>query len=258
MSIFPKRVTGDENVIIHLKFISDNEKMKYLYYRTRVISPSGNEIKCWESGFYMAAKKHSSSSIKEFFLCVEHFLLIEAGKYYAKTELFLDGKVVNSRTEENDFFYVDKVEVQDYKRIDNMVVFEIKNMANNTVPIKIYNESDKLLDILTMQPKQGVILEYIGRVYIEYKNGTILPVKEKSLIYLKEKEFSWRIKNNIIELFNDNTFEAFCLPNKLAFLWLNCNGLNDLVELSRILEVDMNLIVEMTNYLLEKGLINKI
>lgn len=257
MSIFPKRVTENENVIIHLKFLSDNKEVKYFQFRTSIISPSGKVIKCWENGFYMSPKNYNITAVKEFFYCVEYSLLVEAGKYFAKTDLFLDGKIVNSRTEENDFFYVDKVEIHNTKYIDNMCSFELRNMADNNVFLKLLDKSHNLLETVILKPKQVCSFRIIKACYIEYENGTIKPIKRNSIIYIKKVEYSWRINNNILEVFNDNTFEVFCLPNMLAYLWINCNGVNDMDELKKILEVDYYLLVEMINILQDMGIIEE-
>lgn len=255
MSIYPKRVTENENVIIHLKFSSEDKEIRYFHYITKVISPSGKEIVYWENNFIMIPGKESQLSKKEFYYCINSYLLNEAGKYLAKTNLYLDGKVINSQTEENDFFYVDKVTVHNYQNNSSKYSFLLKNEADNFVHIKLIDKYINIYKDIILQPKEELSFTLNKKVFIMYENDMIISVYQNSKNYIKNSEYSWRIVNNDIELFNNETYEITILPNTLAYLWLNCDGINELSDLEKILDIDKDNLESMIHYLEEKNIL---
>ena len=88
-----------------------------------------------------------------------------------------------------------------------------------------------------------------------YENDMIISVYQNSKNYIKNSEYSWRIVNNDIELFNNETYEITILPNTLAYLWLNCDGINELSDLEKILDVDKDNLESMIHYLEEKNIL---
>ncbi len=247
MSIFPKRVTKNENVIIHMKFTISSNRVCYCLYSTKVISPSGKEIVSWKNGFYMMSH-WAVSEEKEIYHCVEHTMLEEPGKYLVKTDLYLEGKVINSETEMNDYFYYDNIIVDNICYKDADIMFELRNPADNTVPVKLI-ESDKNCSEITILPHDKMSFRCKKGVVIKYISNSILLIEENNARYIRNEKYSWRKKGSDIELFDNNSFSVITLPNIVAFLWLNCNGVNNLDALENLLDVERTTLTKLISYL---------
>lgn len=172
MSIFPKKVVKDENVIIHLKFVNE-EEISFFHYVTRIISPSGKEITSWENSFMIPPGEKGNPSKKELYYCVDSSLLIEPGKYLAKTNLYFQGKIIKSITAKNDCFYVERVSILNYKENENKVTFDIINDSDIETKINIIDRKGDILQemVLNGNEKRTVISD--ASAFIRYENGTV-------------------------------------------------------------------------------------
>lgn len=251
MSIFPKHVTKKENVIIHLKFINESTKTSLFYYHTQIINPHGKIIMEWNDKFIMSPKMDETLNQREFYYEVNGRFLTEAGKYLARTDLFINGRLMNSYTEKNDFFYVDDVAFC-ARRLDNgEYSFELFNLAgNSSVKCSLIKTDGTEVFAIELEPKKTWNGSSKEELQLRYENHSIQQVRIMKR-YLKNPRLDYRVMESELQLFDDATLEVFSIPNALAFLWLKCDGLSTMEELAKMLELDEKIVKEMLGYLIQ-------
>ena len=253
MSIFPKHVTKKENVIIHLKFINESKKTSLFYYHTQIINPFGKIIMEWNDKFIMSPKTDESINQKEFYYEVNGNLLTEAGKYLARTNLFINGRLMNSRTEKNDYFFVDEVSFCVRRQGDGEYVYELFNLAGNSnLKCSLIKTDGTEFSAIELGPKKSWKGSSKEKLQLRYENHSI---QQGSAVkrYVKNPRLDYRVLENELQLFDDDSLEVFSLPNALAFLWLKCDGILTPEELAQMLQLDEKVVHEMLEYLIQQG-----
>lgn len=233
MSIFPKRVTKNDNVIIHLKFINESSVTSCFDYITQVISPSGKIVKDWSDQFIMAPKNGEGINQKEQYYEINKDLLNEAGKYTAKTSLYINGRIINSSTEKNDYFYVDDItyKIKSKNSQGKCCYLLTNNSLNSDVPFSLITDSGEVINTGKIAAGKTIEVNSIDRLQLKYANNSIMMATTSSR-YIKNKRYDYRIINNCLQLFDDNTMELITLPNTIAFIWIKCNGIHTIDDLS--------------------------
>lgn len=258
MSIFPKRVTKNENVIIHLKFVNESNQTRLFNYNTQIISPSGTIITEWNDKFIMSPKSDESINKKEFYHEVSGTLLVEAGKYLAKTNLYIDGRIINSSTEKNDYFYVDDISIKSYSPTPKRTCYQLTNNSqNSSVKCSLIKDDGSIVIEKELGPCQCWKFTSKKKLQLKYENNSIKQIFTATR-YMKNPKYDYRIVNNTLQLFDDNTLEVFLIPNILAFLWVKSDGLVTIEELSYKSQIDMKTVKGMLDYLIKKEFIYEI
>ncbi|MEJ7558137.1 MAG: hypothetical protein WKF66_07480 [Pedobacter sp.] len=158
------------------------------------------------------------------------------GKYTLISEVISDGEIRHSRTAADDFFFVEKVGIDDSRYLEGNGKAVLVNYSPEPVPIKLieyYPENDLLAENIVAFELRGdekkeitfksehTFLSYNEeREIISVLPQEHLPVRNPYFLILeKEAEASTYILNR-------ETDEAYILEGKTRAIWNNADGMN--------------------------------
>jgi hypothetical protein len=237
MSIFPKRVTKSENVIIHLKTLND-KKVKYLNYETTIYDPEGNE-----------ADKFKNSLISSNNREVYYYHKVKEneipGKYHLKTNMYINGRIINSFTSVADFYYVDEIKVSNVEKYDDIVSFRLENMSDELTPYMIIDSSGTPLVIDELKEYETKDLNVTTLdVFIKYGNNFIQKImKDNGLVPIKRNGLRWRPNNGKVEIFDENLNETCLFGIIETKIWINIDGINSIGDIAEKTGIEIKEIV---------------
>lgn len=171
MSIFPKKITKGENVVIHVRLINFSVLPLPVFLNIYIENPKNNYKKVLLNNhpFIIPPKKREKDKES---IIDKYFLFSTSnknplGKYKCFTNIILFGRKEKSLTIKDDYFLIEKVEI--YKK-DNFILF--KNLSNIPVEIEIYY-IDKV--IYKKIKGSGTIRTIKNNfIYARYANGELL------------------------------------------------------------------------------------
>lgn len=228
MSIFPKRIRKNENVIIHFK-IENIQKLKFIQYVIEIISEDGNIVKQFK-------KEEIFNEIHEIYFPFESNNMV-AGKYYVRSRAYLEGRVIGSFSSIKDFFFIDDISIE----IENIykAKFYLTNNGNSVTPYSLLNKEGKVMDSGELEPFEKRIFLINGEpIFLKYANNHIEKVCSEEKVYVKSNTTRWRIRQNCVEVLDEKRFNLFKLNKKETAVWLNIDGINSVDEIYSIVGFD--------------------
>lgn len=260
MSIFPKSITKDETVIIHIRIKNYDDIIKFLQLRTYIQDPKGKIVKRFNKDFLLSINSENNL-YKDFYFEFKPNKKNIAGKYLAKTDLYYKGEILHSLTINNDYFYIEELEVRKVN-ISNEIKFYIKNKSNEKTKICIVlvkngnkKNVNKIISGLEEQEFKYSNKLY-DEIYIEYGNMYCERILEdkSSKIYLKNKEYNWKCMGEELIIYNHK--KQIKLNNYLSYIWLSCDGIHTVSEIAKDCQVKEKELNKAIKKLKNKGLIH--
>lgn len=260
MSIFPRTITRDEAVIIHVRIKNYDDIIKFLQLRTYIQDPSGKIVKKFNKDFLLNINSEKNI-FKDFYFEFKPDKKNIAGKYLAKTDLYYKGEILHSLTIDDDYFHIEELEI---KKVDisNNIKFCIKNKSNEKtkfciVLVKDGNKKNinKVISGLEEQEFKFSNKLY-DEIYVEYGNLYCERILEdkSSKIYLKNKEYNWKSMGNELIVYNHK--KQIELNNYLSYIWLSCDGIHTVSEIAKDCQIKENELNKALKKLKNKGLIH--
>ncbi len=266
MSIFPKRTTAGKPVTIHWNFNTSNLSLQHTcpFVRIGVIDPSGNITMLFEQhvlGFPKVKEDHSPDNtsngkvpllvlasylqhrsgkqgFKEMIDRIEtgihHYFTYHTpvgaipGKYRLLSEVYIEGALKNSLTQDEDFFFVDKISIE---KIDDGKVC-VHNQSPEVLYaeiITISGQSYHYQDI-KLNGNESMQLQIDHPCFLRYNEGketVALHSDDQPLLNRNQQFITLPDKSgtNIIHTMHANTDEGYILEDEYAVVWKNTNGL---------------------------------
>lgn len=183
MSIFPKKITKNENVIIHLRFENPDNKNEIIKYYLNVINPNNKIIYSKSESILLGIDKEKF--IREIYHSIHIDDNFMPGKYKVEFYLTCRGVRVDSVTKNNDFFYVEEIKIK--KEKEKIILINKSNEKTNCVLYK----KDIKEDIELGELETKIINKDFE--FIEYGNHKIYPITNEKY-YIKNPSIT--IKNN--------------------------------------------------------------
>ncbi len=197
MSIYPKRVTTGENVIIHLRFQNNGKREELVEYHLDVYN-SLDELIFNKIDNILLGKENYLYETYQSVAIDKSFI---PGKYRVSFSLLCRGNVIQSDTKDWDQFYVE--EVLCYKDKNSIYIY---NPSNEEVSIKLIGKKNKSINL---KGKKDLIIEGSYDYYC-YGNNKLFPIINKNGdIY--QKKCSIRIQKD--SLYDINTDKSYYLSN---------------------------------------------
>lgn len=165
MSIFPKKITYGENVIIHLRFINSKDNNRLIKYFLNVYNPKKELIYDTSESIILGYGENYYNEIYHSIMIQNDFL---PGKYMVDFYLEVNGKKIDSLTKNNDYFYVEKLVF--YKKRKKIF---LENISDETTSCILYGNKKKKM-VLEGNKIKNVNDEY---QYIEYGNNQIFKIE---------------------------------------------------------------------------------
>lgn len=173
MSIFPKKVSHGEYVIVHLNFKGIFIKCKKISYCLNIFDPNNKLVCNLKNEIIMLGNNREYE--KQLYYPVFIKEDFQAGKYIVEFYLLVDDKKIISRTINNDYFIVEKINYSiDYKNKKLL----LKNMSILDLSIKLFFEKEKerdefLISLKKNEEKSISINDDINNIFIMYGNDKI-------------------------------------------------------------------------------------
>lgn len=169
MSIYPKRISSEENLIIHLRFSNKSKKIQKLKYVLSILNPNNKQIYFKEDNLILGS--NNEEYIKELYYS---FFIDETyipGKYNVIFYLILNGKKIESVTKDNDFFIVEKLT---YYSLKNKTI--IINNSYMKTRVKLYGKEKE--EEINIEGNQRKIINH-KYDYIEFANNKIDKINKR-------------------------------------------------------------------------------
>lgn len=187
MSIYPKKVTKNENVIIHLRFENPENKFEIIKYRLLVSNP--NEDIIYKKQDTLLLGSDSDKYIKQLYHSIHITDEFIPGKYKVIFYLTCRGVKVLSATKDNDFFLVENISI--VNKNDNI---ELINESKEKTECYLYKDNDNQKTKMILNGLEKIIIDKSYK-FIEYGNNKIFPICSKNKkCYIKNPDI--RIKND--------------------------------------------------------------
>ncbi len=161
MSIYPKRISNGENLIVHLRFSNSGQEIYNVKYVLSVLNPNKKEIFLKEDNIILGTGKEGFSKNLYYSLYINN--KYKPGKYIVNFYMICNGQVINSDTRDNDYFYVEKLKYYNFK--DKTVIY---NMSNEKTSFILHK--GKTSNEFTINGNEKINLED-KYDYIEYSNN---------------------------------------------------------------------------------------
>ena len=191
MSIFPKRVTYGENVIIHLRFQNKGKVEEIVEYHLDVYNPIQKNIYHCIDSIILGTNKEGY--LYETYKSINVDKSFIPGKYRVNFYLVCRGNIIMSDTKDWDVFYVEDVIC--YK--DKNKIY-LCNKSNEYVSVELLGDRSKRINL---KPNEKIILDKNYKYYC-YGNNKVFPIglKNESIYQKKcsikiEKESLFDIEN---------------------------------------------------------------
>lgn len=182
MSVFPKKLSKGENVIIHLGVTSSRSNISFATFHTYIVTPQGNKISVCEkyiiSGLNcdnttvealkeekyrypplvvvsdLLSGRNTRQKLIEAFTSFDrmtHFYFcldttdLSPGKYLVRTEFFEEGIQIEARTNKDDFFLVEELQIRKISIEKDILNFSVENKSPEscTFSMFLYNVISK-------------------------------------------------------------------------------------------------------------------
>lgn len=212
---------------------------------------------------FLSGGRHKKQKLVELFKRINearHFYFYyeipenaELGRYDIVSEFYVDGKCYKSSTIEEDFFYVESIELNDIREVMDEFHFSVKNNSSESCPIKMmeYDNNNKVeINITSLLPNEKRHLKCRKGSYILYNEEREMltlepkdrkrPLRNPETFHFEKEEKEEKPKAYLI-LSND---EAFTLEGKSKSIWEMSNGINYREEVKRIDEKMYNKMIE--------------
>ena len=215
MSIFPKRVTYGENVIIHFKINSSN-KPRFIEYSIDVFNPNGEKKN-------IVKKKGLFSNTVETYYCyvVNKNEYNIPGQYFLKTNLYINGRKIYSLSAEMDYFWIDYIK-NSVILLDGEKCIELINMGDSEVPYNILDKNGTILKDDILQSKERIIIQkHHKEYYLKYGNNNIDRIgnQDEEILY-KNVKLRWRQTEEGMEFYDEAKDRIISLNRNEAKVWL--------------------------------------
>lgn len=261
MSIFPKKITHNESVIIHVRIMNDDNIAKFLQLKTYIENPNGKIIKTFKKNFILGTNS-LNKTFKDFYFEFKPKKADIAGKYLARTDLYYKGEVLHSLTIDHDYFLVEKLKISKFNQInDNSCKLIVYNKSSEETEFSIENLNSlkRTKEHYIVQPFSSIevccSLKKMPNLYLKYGNEhyeRLYSVNSKFIFY-KNPRYSWIQVGNNLKLTRGN--RKVILNNFDSYIWLCCNGINTISEIAEECNESKITIIKKILYLKIKGLI---
>lgn len=230
MSIFPKRVRKNENVIIHFK-THNIEKPKFIQYRIDIIDKDGNVVMEYEN-------EEISNEVHETYYSFKPDNSMLGGKYHVRSKVFLEGRIIESFSSIMDYFYIDDIDVE-IKRKDDGIAFELKNRSGSRTPFFLLNRDGIVVEKGELEPLENRNYSFDQKpVFLKYGNNYIEKIGDGINIFVKANTIRWRIINNSVEVLDETTYKLFQLNKLETSVWIMIDGINSVNDILSGLSID--------------------
>ena len=162
------------------------------------------------------------------------------GKYQLTSEIFIDGKMIRSRTEADDFFYIEAIVISVIHADETACRFHVINNSPEPTPVRIITyDADKPLmaeaiEICMIGGGETVEFVKAGKYhFVSYNEERIIvpvvncekkkrTIRNQEYLQLPEKKENGHKSINIIHRQSD---EAYILQNDEKYIWEHADGL---------------------------------
>lgn len=261
MLIFPKKITKDESVIIHVRIKNYDDIVKYLQLRTYIEDPNGKIVKKFNKDFILNINS-SNQEYKDFYFEFKPNKKSNLGKYTAKTNLYYKGEVLHSLTLENDYFYIEEINanmvVGDKKKIVYIKNLSCEETLCNLILIKDNYKKIKTCKLLgNHEQKLEFYSNQFDDIYIKYGNNFCEKIcKKNDAFYIRNNLYKWERIDDRLLLFNEK--KRIILNNISSYIWLCCDGLTSIIEIANYCEMNVKQMKKILKKLERKKLISLI
>ena len=169
MSIFPKKISNGENLIIHLRFSNKAQKIHNIKYVLSVLDPNKKEIFLKEDNIILGIGKEGF--VKQLYYSLYINNNCKPGRYIVNFYIICNGQVIYSDTKNNDYFYVEKLK---YYNSKNKTV--IHNISNEKTLFILYKGKESKCFNINGKEKLNLEDKYD---YIEYANNKFDIIENK-------------------------------------------------------------------------------
>ena len=169
MSIYPKNICKEENVIIHLRFSNKGPKPQMIKYKLDVRDPYEKQVFYKEDDICLGIDKEEY--VKQLYYSLYINDNFKPGKYLVDFCIICNGHIIESITKDNDFFYVESLE---YYNSENNTIIE--NNSPEKARFKVFKEG--IFEEFEIEGKQKMKLKE-KYDYIEFANNKFDMIKEK-------------------------------------------------------------------------------
>lgn len=209
ISIYPRKLTKNENCIIHLRFNNFGKNVEVINYLLKIYNPLNKLVFSKKDKVLLGTDK--SNFIKDLYnnITIEDDFI--PGKYYVEFIISCKGNKYISTTKETDFFVVEQLDFY----IDDNNILHIFNLSNESIKFILYNE-DMNKENFLLDSKSKIELN--GKYkFIEYGNNEIFVIKNKrTLYYLKNPNIKVEY-GRLIDIMSNKVYsvsEGECLKFK--------------------------------------------
>lgn len=215
MSIFPKRVTYGDNVIIHFK-IESTVKPRIIDYTIDMYNPKGEGKRiAQKSGLYA----DTVESYYYYTVVGDDYSI--PGRYFLKTKLYVNGRKVNSSSSEMDYFWIDKIKAKKTGSKEECRL-QLKNLSDSMTPFQIINQSgDIVMDDVIEAYENRIISQENGEYYIRYGNHYLERIwNSGDVIFYRNNTIRWRPTKIGIDFLDEKNGKIISIDNQEARVWM--------------------------------------
>lgn len=251
MSIYPKRITSDEQVVIHIKIVNEDIKVKHCKMVTYIVKPNKKITELAQKFFVISNKE------KEFYFTYVPKKNDIPGKYLVKTNLYTNGNISHSLTSKNDFFYIDKLSILSVDEDKDNLTISIKNKSSEKTPFELFDNDNTKKDIIDgLNEKKYMFKKSNFPIVLCYANNYCENISKTVEVYAKKQDYKWRVDNNNLIVYNEK--KSYVLDNSLGWVWLSCDGIKDIQMLAEELELNKKDLKKYIKKLINIKLLEKI
>jgi len=163
MSVFPKRVTYGEYLIMHVLFYNNDPTIKRVKATLEIRKNEKKLMRIFQDKNFLVPQKGGI----ELYYPIKINKKLKPGKYYVSLKMIHNKEGFKSETKLNDFFYIDSFKIKK----ENKFIF-IKNLSKENSPIRFVD--NKKIKTRIMKPSAKI---KINSPYIIIGNSKIIKVK---------------------------------------------------------------------------------
>lgn len=237
MSINPRKLIQGQTVQIHVGLFNKSRLPKFPCLKVQVINPSGikevlfDNIICVFPTIYkeesVLERKNPMHNIYLYYKTTEDSFL---GSYRVKIEIFNEGILTFQDDLETNFFYLEKISIENFILKERNFFFAIRNHSKEKVLFKIHcinNDSLTSLEqeIGTYKNKQFNLEADI--IFIEYANNQILRIPLENILPIRNPRYFRRNEDSETVFILDPKAEmkrSFFLRKNSKYIWEKANG----------------------------------
>jgi hypothetical protein len=186
------------------------------------------------------------------------------GKYRLITDIYTEGALRHSKTAEDDFFWVEHLELESVARKNSRFLAKVKNPSGEPVPVKIVECLFKAGKLSTQSRELELPAEVSTEITVKSEKAFLLYNEERETIHLLDPRSPFVLRNQrmlclqkdkaagqtIVVLARDGD-KAYELSGAKKKIWDMASGLNTKKEVLQAADV------RSYNEMLENGLISE-